>query len=605
MKWRSTLGLAVVLAGLLGAYFYTLYAEQSAVERDELAKRYLDALEPAAIERIVFERPDAQTIEGQRTETGWTIAKPHALPAADPAWDRVAAMLSGIKIERTIEENAEDLTVYELAAPRLTVAFDTKDGADHRFAFGVADPTQRYRFATANDGDVVLIDDKTFQELDRTLDDLRNRFMVGDGRDEIVRMAFTRFKESETWDDTKPEEIAGAEEQVTVAFERGEDGAWAMTLPVKAKASQAKVQAMWEIMQYAVGEQYVDAPESLDDYGLAPAGARFTVGFDSGRPDESVYFGSMKGSGDERRLYAKKYGEPSVFLVHNSVHASLPESPVAFREYRLLTRNIGSLYKYEYNEGGISFTLGVTEGGGWGFLEPSGLLLDQKAFSIYLSFLTEAEGTAFAETAPDNFAEGASITLHFLDADEGEAPTRIVLGGPGPDGDMWLAQQDTGEIMLISQLTRDALRANLFKFEEKRLAPIRGDAVHRVSLAFEGTDYAFEKRDERWVVTAPADKVWERQADMDLLLDALTGADAEALDTTLPADQPVPATILEVRLFGADGDAPLAGYAIGSATPQNAQLRYGQAVGRDRIVHTPQRTIDRVREALRGVVDRN
>jgi len=600
---KKTIALAGILALLIAAYFVSLQLEVDRQEEAQEKKRFFQ-FEPERVQRVTITRRGEQTVEAIRRDGRWHIVKPHAIAAADPAWDRIAKAISSLKNERTIEETASDLETYELADPRVTLSFMTDEGMESRLRFGAMEPSQRYRFAVGPEGRLTLVNNDSFREFDRSLLDLRNRFLAGTGSEEVASFAYTRFKEAGEWDDTKPPEIAGARELLTVRVVKGAEGEWRMTEPIDALANSEKVNALIQEIRYSAGEDYVDDPEALMDYGLDPAGARLVVTFADGS-EETVYFGDFMGSGESRRMFVKQAGSPAVFTVDAAMYRALPSEPMSFRDHRLLTKGLSDIRKFEYRDGDERIVLELDDERGWVITEPVEEETDQQAVSAYIAYLGTVEALSFPgdtrlETGLDDPA--VEMTVHY---DGDKAPATMALGGPGPDDGSRFAMQDTGALVLIEDSRANVLEANLFQFRPKRLVDMARKPVDYAEVTFEDTEYVFEKVDDKWLIRQPDGKVWERQADMELLLSTFRQA---RVASVIPLDEAAGLAnpILRVTLKpSADADEPVGTFVVGDVTPAQSQLRYGHIGAEPEAVLVEQRVIDRVREALRGVVDQN
>ena len=607
MKPKPTLALLIALVALVGAYWFSLHSEDSANQRTQEAKK-LFSFEGADVRAIFIRRPNEQTIAAERDDSGpWRIIKPHATTAAEPAWQRVVDAFATMISEQTID-NPLALSTYGLEEPGLEISVQRSNGEEHRIAFGATELMQVNRYALAPDGSLILVPDRTYQEFDRVLLELRNRYLFADGQIPFTRMAFTRFKEGDEIDVTRPEEEQRAIDQQTVAFELN-DATWDMTAPMAALANQEKVSNLLQEMRFAVGDDYVDAPESLEDYGLSPASARLTVSFADGRPDHAVYFGDFVGPAGARQVYAKRSDGGAVMTIDPSVLRAFPQAPMAFREYRLLARGVDGLNTVRYTSPTESFTLSLDEKIGWHISEPKVMKSNQLAISSLVSYLTSVEGLAFPGEALPEFGLDTPSYQLALSFDGESDPVSLRFGAPARGPDTRYATQDTGEVIIIEQMSYDALKMSLFSFRSKGLMLVRAEEVAAVAMEFDGESYRFAKQEGRWIVEAPANKVWERQSDMGLLVDAIRKTAAVAIQSTENPNLTAygldaPLLTVDVTLADDAVDRDLPPFSIGAVSAVDSQQRYATVAGSGEVVRVSQSAIGDVREALRGVVDR-
>lgn len=597
MSGRGTLTLAILFVLLLGGYYFVIYNDVRGVEQGEVDKLIFE-LATDDVRAVSITRLSEQTVAASRTDGDWSINQPYEVAAAGPAWELICQEIGQIQNERTIEQKPSDLNIYELNNPKVTVEFETVDGESHELRFGAAEPSQRNRFAQVDGGPVILIDNVSYQKFDRPFTDLRNRFLVGMGQTAIKEMVLTRFKESQERDDSKPDELAYAIEQQTVSFELRDDGKWWQTAPVDALAHQGRVAEMAAAVQFAVGENHVDRPESLEDYGLDPARARLIVTLENG-DSSTLYFGELTGSGNTRHMYAKRGDEPSVFILDPQVPNSFPKSPQEFRDHRLLTRGLGGVERVTLDGPSGFVELSIDETGAWVITAPVQEPSDQATVSAYLSYLVTAEGESFpGEEMGASRLEDPWLTLSLYYGGETE-PTTIHFGDAAFDDETQFVRRDNGEAMIVRNIVVNAFDATLFNFRPKRLCPIRKREANRLGITLDGEKYEFALIQGRWNVTSPDNRVWERQSDMELLLDSV--CNAKALDT-VDIDEAAAGLERPVFTVSIEGAGEAAAYEIGGAVEGSEQMRYTRVAGSDEVLLIEQRVLDRVREALRGIV---
>jgi hypothetical protein len=610
MNIKSTILLALVFAGLCAAYGWREWRAQDTVKKADEAKLVFDWTGDD-VREIAITRVGEKTVRAARAEAGgWTISEPH--PTIVPfvlLWDRVAENLAGLRNERSIEVPLEDLAEYGLVDPALELDFQVGGkGASHRLRFGEITPTQEYRYAQLDADEIMLVSTRTFFELDRSLVELRSRFLVDDREAPVLRFEFARIAQGNEEADY---EIAAGEESVLIALERDDPEAlWRMTSPVECSANQELAGSLVEAVQFATGWGHVDAPENLSDYGLDPPGARVTV-MDAGLgARQTVYFGHMDVSGEEEGIYVKRENNPAVFLVAAHLFGSFPKHPDILRDRRLLTSPITAMTRIQYFGPKGDFVM-EKDGPVWNFNPPLPEGNDPPAVSQFLTNLARAQGVFFPE-------EGG-LSDFGLD----DPQIRIVAGfGAGvPDAEIrlhpyaeddraWVATQDAGHITLVATEDAEGLLAGRDQFHSRDLLRFSKKNALRIALHFEGEDYRFEKAHGTWVVKAPEGKVFGAQSDARILLDALSPLLAEAVETVQPEDgadyglQDPRASILVETHDPVDpaGPQPHGPLEIGAVCGDNSQQRFARVQGRQGVFRLSQTVIDAVRDCLAGLM---
>jgi len=616
---KTTAILSAALIALCVGYWLMLKLEETGRQEAIEAKRVftfgpgdLKALEVLRL----GEQPSAAVRQGDGT---WSITAPHdTIEANQTVWRRVARALAGLSNDRTIDPAPKDLAGYGLDEPVLTVAGETVDGSRVKVAFGLMEPTQLNRYAQLLEGGnngVFLAANKAFRELDRPLLDLRRRYLVTVGESGITRLEFALFWQGRAEEASKAEAkgLEIGQESAMVAVERSGEGSWRMVEPFDALAKQELINDLVKEVQFAVGRDYVDAPESLADYGLHPPAARITV-VSGGGPRQTILFGALDETSDRGGLFVKRASNPSVFVMDSHIVTLFPKSLDSFRENRLLTRRASDIERIHYRTAETDVVLEKDPEQGWSITQPAGGDTDQVTVSSFVAAVKALAGIDFPEEAP---GEGRAqfgldkpavdMSLSFAGEDE---PAQILVGAMRPEKDAYFATQDTGVIVAVPIPMIEDIMWTVFDFRSRRLMQFAGASAVRVTLYFEGVDYLFEKVHGRWLVRAPADHGLERQSDMDILLDAVNPVHATAVEAErAPADlevygldHPLCTIAVTDALDLPPGEQTVHGpLKIGNIAQDDSRQRFAIIRGHPEVFRVKQGIIDDLREALRGV----
>ncbi|MBI4557035.1 MAG: DUF4340 domain-containing protein [Candidatus Hydrogenedentes bacterium] len=615
MKARTTIALLIALIVLSGGYWLMIQHEQSAQQAREEAKKVF-SFAPEEIRHVTLERLDDAAIEGSRDEAGkWAITRPASIPANQELWKRLAGAVAELSNERTIENEPADLTKYELDRPRLTMTLDTATNSGVRLTVGMADPTQSFRYASVNEGAVFLVSNREFFELDRALLDLRDRRLIHVGDEGVTRLEYVRFRQKRSAPATEGASTAeGPEESVPVILEKSPEGTWQLRSPVQARADEELVQKLISELQYAQGRDYVATPEQLADYGLEPPGARIAVSAGIGKTPQTLYFGGTATGDPEGGLYVRRAETGEVCVMDGSIISAFPESPDAFREQRLFTARAADIRAMEYRSGHEEFRLELDPAKGWTLVQPAVDDTDQVAVSNFISTIKMLKGKNFPEETPGMSTGLDQPSIEWTLTLGSENPTEATLrvGAPLSRGDFYYARQDTGALTTITNLDYGILKKTPYDFRSRTLLDFQKQNATRVRLQFEGVQFEFEKRPEKWVIVEPESKILENQGDIGILLDALTKAKLRTVEApTVPSDLSpygldTPILVVSVvAKVGPSQDAKVFGpVQVGKPAEDDSKVRFAVVGGRPELLRVGQSVVDGVREALKGVRDR-
>ncbi len=606
MSFRSTLALLVLLVLLIGGY-YAMLSREETTRRQRVEAQRAFTHTPDELVRISIQQEDRRPTLGVRTgDEKWTIEEPYSLRAYHLLWNRVARNLAELSNERIVEEAVSDLATYDFHDPRLVVEAQTADGQELTIVFGKAGPTQTNRYALINDGLVTLIDDDSYFELNRSLDLLRHHHLFDYDPDEGVHRVEFAWIWTEDSDPAEPEGPIPGDESMPVVVEY-EDDTWYMLEPEPGPVHHETVMEFVNGLLSETCKHFVDEPESLADYGLDPARARATLITAPGAAPQTVYFGDQVQRDGETRIFAKWADEPTVFTVRQGLRSKFPSSPTAFRERRLLTTEAKQLRLIEIDTADALIRLERDDRGGWMLTEPTGYATDQRAVSEFIGVLTHLEGREHVTISPEEAGLDEPRAAIRLQAEGDETPRVIRIGDPTPDGETCYVTQDTGTPLTLSAAIGDNLAATeLFRFRAKELVQFIESEIAEVHLTLDGNDYRFEHTGRAWRVREPEDHVWDSQADMEALLDAINPVRAVSLEASDPGDDlghfglETPMMTLAFTMTDNDISAPAVLH-VGSVAPDNSRHRFAKLEGISEIYRIRQAHIDDLRQAIQGV----
>ncbi len=621
MNRKATFVLAAIFAGLCLAYWGMLRTESSHQKAQDEAKR-LFAMEPQDIASLEVQRVNEPVAEAKRDQGDhWAFVKPSpTIEANHVLWNRMATTFAGLMRERVINGGASKLAEYGLDEPVLTVVATKADGSKCRLEFGATDPTQTNRYAKGDDGNVILVNGKSVFELDRQLELLRNPYVLTIGKEGITRIEYARIwtgrEPAATSDRQTPPKVG--EESTMVAVEKTPEGRWNLVSPITAPANPELVEALVKEVQFATGHNFIDAPQSLADYGLDPAVARITVYSGVGSQPQTLLIGSLArqpaAKGEQKQqsggLFAKQAARPAVFTMDANVLTLLPKSPEAFRENRLLTHNVADIRSIHYVTVDTDATLENNAEQGWRLAAPDTSSGDQLSIYNFVLFVKALEARGFPGDAKPEFGldkPAIAITIQFKDD---QPPATIKVGAKVPDVDEYYATQDNGCVVLLREYDVKGLTRTLFDFCSRTLLAFEKGTAARIAMQFDGANYVFEKPRGHWTVKEPAGKSVSSERDVEALADALSSVNAASVETeSAPTnlepfglDKPVAAVSVSVGTDSEKAAGHIVGpLRIGAPVPGKSQYRYAMVANDTAIYQIRQSVVDDIRDALKGI----
>jgi hypothetical protein len=263
----------------------------------DLRDKQILRFEDADVRKIAVVGPD-RNILLVRVGDDWKIEQPSSYPA-DPS--TVRSFLSTLRTARATDfpdENPANLQPYGLDAPRLSVTlFVGKDEEQKQFFIGKQAKQDTIYIKTSSRPTVYEVSDWVYHDLDKGLNDFRDKTVLAFDKDAITEVAivpaggesFTLQRKDKTW------RLSGAEEQVNAA-----------------KADEL-LSDLHSLKGYEIA---AESPASLDPFGLASP--KLTITLTAGEnPVGMVKLGIYTSSEGQPAFAAMHEGQPTVFRLRD------------------------------------------------------------------------------------------------------------------------------------------------------------------------------------------------------------------------------------------------------------------------------------------------
>ena len=337
MRGWSTLGLVVVLAGLVG-YIYFIDSKQE-VGGTTVREKPFESVQADDIEEMQVKSADGETTHLQKTDGKWEIVEPVKAAADTSELTTIASSIATLEINRVVDESATDLKQYGLEPPRLEVAFRSKGQKElTHLQIGEKTPTGSDLYARFPDQKRVFL---VSSFLDTTFN--KDTFTLRDRR----ILAFDRNMVDGL-------ELTSGATKTTLAKSGSE---WRIASPISVRADFAAVEGALERLSSTQMQGIVD-PEGMDlaKYGLTkPTG---TIVVKNGSSNATLLLGST----DNALLFARDASRPLVFTVAPVLKEDVIRSIADFRRKDLFDARAFTATKAEFRRGDDTVTLEKSKG---------------------------------------------------------------------------------------------------------------------------------------------------------------------------------------------------------------------------------------------------
>ncbi|MBN2054161.1 DUF4340 domain-containing protein [bacterium] len=433
MKFRGTIALAVLLAGL--AVFY--YLDTKRVERQEEADinaKKVFALESDEITGLRVEHAGGEAWEVRRQDDGWRVVEPLAAVADSAVVSGMLEALTGTNRSKDIE-TAVDRAEYGLASPVLTVTVLHGETREPDLLIGAAS-FNGYEVYACFEGKpgMLVLDDTVKSRLDKKLFDVRDKRVLDFAMEEVRGFRIDH-----------PEGVLYGRKNQDDRWLLGENG----SLRGDTDKIEELLRALRDLRVTTFVTERMDDPHAFGFTGDAPrvtlsVGDRMaelslllgTVvpGNDTdGDPNE---LGSYETTGDQ--VYATRGDGGAVILVNAAVRDRLVPYSARLRDPRPLLLERQNVRRLEIQEQDAAPVICVrTEADAWELLEPVAGSADANQVAAVLNDLEFAKAKGFEDSIGDRLADlglaqpRCRITVSEAD---GKNPQTVLIGAVNNEG---------------------------------------------------------------------------------------------------------------------------------------------------------------------------
>jgi len=411
---RSTIALAVVLAGLGGyIYFVTWKQSDTPASGKKLDKVFTVAADK--IDEIKVTRASGEGATARKDGTSWKLTEPAAIAADDSEVSGITNALATAEIARVIDENPTNLNDYGLSNPHVAIAFKADGDKDYRHLYlGEKTPSGTDVFARRNDEKKVFLV-AAFQEtsLNKTPFDLRDKAVLKIDREKIDGL-----------------DVTGGAQPLKLAKDGGD---WKLTAPTAVRADFGTVEGLLGRLQTARMKSIVTesaTPADLKKYGLDKPQA--SVDLNAGSSKATLVIG---GKADDGSLYARDASKPMVVTVEASLLDDLKKGADDYRKKDLFEFRAYTANHVEFTHNGQTAVFERVKSGGdapdkWHRVSPNAGDVDKDKFDAFLSRLANMRADSFVASTANTGLDKPALTVA-VKFEDGKKEERILFGQSG------------------------------------------------------------------------------------------------------------------------------------------------------------------------------
>jgi hypothetical protein len=258
---------------------------------------------------------DGKDIRLVQKDGNWTIEQPGPY-AADAAAMR--SFLSTVRAMRAVDfpdDHPTDLSTYGLDQPRLKVTlFLGKDNVARTVLLGKETDKKEVYVQESEHPTVYTVSDWVFRDVNKNLDDLRDKTVLAFDRDKITAVDVKR------------------NDGTQFKLVRGDDKQWRVEGREGKPAENAISQFLGDLHDLKGYEIAADHPSDLAPFGLDHPLVSFTVVGEDGKPVGTVLLAEHQAEAGKKEYTAMAEGGPTIFRVRDYLITRLNKPPQEFVE---------------------------------------------------------------------------------------------------------------------------------------------------------------------------------------------------------------------------------------------------------------------------------
>lgn len=437
---RSTLVLLVV-ALALGAYIYFVESDRPPAGTSAPLQTVFDFESDDVVTlSVTSETGDHTVIE--KHDDRWQLVEPFAGNIDVTKVVSLSSSLASLEMQRVVAEpdDAPDLAMFGLDAPRVEVGVATTTGADARLLIGERTPTGGDLYATVAETDrVFLISGFLDATFNQTTFDLRDKTILDFTRDQVDSL-----------------EITGADLGIRL---RKEDNQWSLVSPIEANADLGVTGGV--VGRLSTGQMTAVEEESTDElelYGLDAPRLTVTVGL--GSSTATLLLGDTTSVGT---VWARDAARGLVFTVDESLATELEQGVDEYRRKDLFAFRAFNATALELDHDGEQWaferieTTDDGEADSWRRTAPSAGDVETGAMDDLLAKLSNLRGESFVSSREGTGLDSPVSTIAVTFDDNAEQE-RVIVGRVG-DELFGVNGDEPGAARINTRSWEDALEA--------------------------------------------------------------------------------------------------------------------------------------------------
>jgi hypothetical protein len=386
MRYKGTIILLILIV-LSGLYLYFIELPgQKAKQQEEEKSQKITTVQIEDVVGIYLNYPkrstDQEILLEKDSAEKWQLVKPIVAPADQSEVQGLISSVNNMRIERVVEEKAEDLKVYGLDQPEVKVSLKLKDSEEH-LLFGDSAPVGSTVYVKKAGEDLVrLTDQYNKANLTKTVTDLRKKEVLDINPQQVRRLSLQYSGQN-------------------FVLEK-EDGRWWIKKPVAYRADDDRIVDLLDSLERLQAKDFIDQEPPGLLKGFKNPRLKVEVDDENTRRSTLSVFQAQDGDQGEKKAYAVTHLERPIYVIDSNVITNFEKDLFDLKDKHLMSFSLDQVQIIE-----IRKTVGEPiaiqrEGDRWSFerqiLEPS----ENQKISDFLKDLSELKAEKMVDETPQS-----------------------------------------------------------------------------------------------------------------------------------------------------------------------------------------------------------
>ena len=322
------------------------------------------------------------------------------------------------------------------------------------------------------------------------------------------------------------------------------DGVWQMEQPLQDRADPSAIDRLLNLVEGLRHDAKIDLPpgkeqDSLKEFGLADSETVLKWKTTTGKETELLL---GKDSAVAGKVYLRRKGENSAFVVRNDLRTRLTAGADEFRDHRLSTLQVSSIQKFTIRNGESEIEL-ERRASDWELAKPLRARADTSKTNDFLSTLLSAQINQFLPNTPSpeqGLSEPRATVSMMV---EGQKDPIVLQIGATPGGEenkdrSFAKISERSAVTVLPNAALDPLlKARPNDLRDRKLLRVEPDIVDRITIeSQDNPPLLLIRKGEGWICNENSREVPLKEGLAPKLLTDLIAAESESFVADLTAD---------------------------------------------------------------------